>query len=110
MPDFKYRINPESKKIYVQSDWRCQVRIPTFMDNTVGKILKATYIGNDTMQCTVSRDSNAKKAHSTSINITTNLCVLLDLKPYDWFEVSLCKNGYLLRKANLEEMNFESEE
>lgn len=107
---YKYKINPETRKIYAQIDWRCQLRVPTFMDKTQGKVLKTTLIEKNTLECVVSRDSKSQKNYSTVIRLFPAVRTLLNLKPYDWFEIFPIESGYIIRKAEPEEVDFESEE
>lgn len=102
-----YKVNPENQKIYVKINFRSQVKIPLFMDNTQGKIMKAVFIGDDKVKCTISRDAEQQREYSTIISISPVMRKVLNMEKDDWFEISIIENGYMLRKATAEELDFE---
>ncbi len=102
-----YKINPENQKIYVKINFRSQVKVPLFMDNTQGKIMKAVFIGNNMVKCTASRDTDTEREYSTIISISPTMRKVLGMEKNDWFEISIIENGYMLRKATAEELDFE---
>lgn len=102
-----YKINSANGKVYVRINYRSQVKVPAFMDNTPGKIIKAVFVGNDKVKCTISRDAEQQREYNTIISISPSMRKVLKMEKNDWFEITIIENGYMLRKATAEELDFE---
>lgn len=102
-----YKVHPENRKIYVRINHRSQIKVPLFMDNTKGKRMKAVYIGNDMVKCTTTRDSDTEREYSTIISISPTMRKVLGMQKNEWFEIMIIDDGYMLRKATAEELDFE---
>lgn len=99
-----YKIDSINQKVYVFIDKQWRFNIPRFIsfpnDN---KIYKLHCIGKDCMQATYDRDSKAQEEYRR-IYISVALRQLMNLQISDAFEITPCKNGYILKKVNKEDI------